>query len=1125
MSGASQGPRPYPELSIASERPVHGIDIRSVQERRLEEFHGGQYSRWNLASVLFESSRDDEGVIRIWRWDPKPGDKPSFDEAIKQTFRPSSTHENFSPSWSNHWLRLEIQVPKQWQKKEWVELQLDPGCEAMIFSSDGMSLQGITGSYGADRRVDFPLTPEMREGTLELYVEVSCNGMFGVPNGQEGDPDPNRTFSFDSCAIVVKRPQAWKLLWDFEMLEGCVKNMPRDGPLQNKALWAANKIQDTFRRDDLSTIDACRKIAQEVLGKDWEDLEEGLYDVGNRKDREDVALWAIGHTHIDTAWLWPYSATQQKVARSWSTQIALMERYPEYRFTASTAQQYIWLEQLYPKLFARLIKAAKRGTFQPIGATWVECDGNLPSGESFARQFLYGQRYFESRFGKRCNVFWLPDSFGYNAQLPQIARSSGCDYFFTQKLSWSNVNRFPHNTMMWVGLDGTQIITHLTPVNNYDSMCGVDDLVRGVKNNQNLNVQPTALLLFGFGDGGGGPTTPHLERLRRARATWNNGHTEMPKVGVGRSVQDFFKNVLDITEGGDRLPRWVGDVYLEFHRGVQTSHGSIKKHNRQLESAMQRLEWLATHASLLGLQHGSATGNYKYPKDEIDSIWEPLLTNQFHDVLPGSSIRLVYDDAERIYADLHKRVAKATAEAEKVLKGLAALEDGTGFAKAYNTLSIPRKHLVRADPSWESAERDGTNSDGSEYVFLEDKQGSNIVEERTAVVAAREAVYGKEHYNSNFTLRNANVSLTVASGFITSIRTLQKRTWVELIPPGRRAGLTIAEDYPPQFDAWETEVYSLNTAEDIPFHEVRISEVGPFRAALRLQAQWGQSSAVVKISLDAIGTSIASCQHSTSGLHFHVEIDWQEKHRFLRFELPTILNADNASFETPFGVTKRPTTRNTTWEAAKFEVASHKFFDLSESSFGVSILNDCKYGASVEGGRMRLSLLKAPTYPDAHTDEGKHSLNFVILPHSGPLSMLTVNAARELNSPLTRAATTRPSKAFSSPFRLHQDVESSIVLDTIKRGEADFDYHGKTGSGTSVILRFYEALGAHAGASLDIVGLNVQSVVLANLLEDTIGKASDYHVDLTTPADEEHTRVRLHLRPFQVITLKVQLAA
>lgn len=1135
----------YPTYASEESRPVRSGLIRSVHERRLDEFVGGQFGDYNLASVLFEARTDEEKYVSIQSWTPKPGSKPSFDEAKRQSYVKAKKGIKFGPSWTNHWLKLKLNVPKDWVHKEWLQLEFDPGCEAMIFTEAGMPLQGITGGFEDNRRVDFPLKQEYRNG-VTFYIEITANGMFGLPSDGTGDPDPNRYFELQSCDIVVKRAEAWKLLWDFDLLKGCVKNLSKDTELQNRALWVANQIQNTFRKADLDSILRCRKLAQEILGQDWEDHVDSIYDQDVVKGREDVRIWSLGHTHIDSAWLWPYSATQQKVARSWSTQIDLMDRFPEHRFTASTAQQYQWLETLYPDLFKKVKGYVEDGRFQPIGGSWVECDANMPSGEAFARQFLYGQRYFLSRFGKRCDIFWLPDTFGYNAQIPQLARQSGCDYFFTQKLSWNNINRFPHNTVMWVGLDGTQIIVHMTPVNNYDSKCSVEEIVRGVKNNQDLWVQPHALMLYGFGDGGGGPTEVMLERLRRARAANNNGFKDMPRVHVGRSAKDFFEHVRETTDNGRRLATWSGEIYLEFHRGVYTSHGSIKQWNRRFEAFMQKLEWIATLASI------KAT-DYKYPKEEIDAIWEPLLLNQFHDCLPGSAIRKVYDDLEEMYADMAVKGKKLW---RKALNALGVGEEAVGAsAKGYtaiNTLDVPRRELVEVRLSDNMARAEAIalshqsmqlcNAGQSALLLLEDASGRGqaLVQDKQSIVLAQgQAVRAEQLEHNSFLLQSAAIAVKVSKGRITSI--YDRLADRELIETGRTAGLAIAEDYPPQFDNWETELYSLDTTEGIPFTNVRIAEAGPWRASLALEAKFGQSTVRMSIVLDALpATPLLGEKESRPLLRFDTQIDWWEKHRFLRFEVPTRLRSDTASFETQFGITKRPTTRNTSWEAAKFEVCGHRFADLSEEDYGLSILTESKYGYSVEGGLMRLSLLKAGTYPDAHEDEGLHQFAFALYPHVGGVgkgkvvqvarvfnARFDVDYGRQSNVDIAtlERGTGTASSDLQMPIELVDGTQAGVVIDTIKRAEDDFEYYGqkpKDSKSFGIVVRLYESLGAHAKPTIKI-SAPVKATALTNLLEDVDEKSSE-ELAFNTYADEkDHTYVQLDFRPFEIKTLKISL--
>ena len=379
-------------------------------------------------------------------------------------------------------------------------------------------------------------------------------------------------------------------------------------------------IMDTFSRGEGSddAIAKCREIASQYLDQ-------------QPNTDSDAMVTAIGHCHIDTCWLWPWVETKRKVARSWISQCNLMDEYPEYRFCCSQAQQYQWLEELYPTIFKRIKEKITAGAFHPIGGSWVEHDTNMPSGESLIRQFLYGQRYFESRFGQRHTTFWLPDTFGYTSQLPQICRLAGFTRFFTQKLSWNNINKFPHTTFRWVALDGrSDVLCHMTPADKYNAEANLADVTRCVTNHKSLDQDPTSLLVYGHGDGGGGPTRQHLEGLRRCR----------DRVKLGPSVDDFFAQLeCKAAEGKAEFATWFGELYFERHRGTYTTQAKMKRNNRGAEILLHDVEWLATLASLRG---------YKYPKADIDRMWENVLLCQFHDCLPGSAIEMCYDDSDKV---------------------------------------------------------------------------------------------------------------------------------------------------------------------------------------------------------------------------------------------------------------------------------------------------------------------------------------------------------------------------------------------------------------------------------------------------------------------------------------------
>lgn len=346
------------------------------------------------------------------------------------------------------------------------------------------------------------------------------------------------------------------------------KDLPDHSPLSALSRRVGNLIMDNFRVNDPASIGRCRKIAEEVLGQDW--AQNALHEAKHGTD--DGTLWAVGHCHIDTAWLWPWGATRQKIARSWSNQIDLMNQFPEHRFVASAAQHYKWLEHDYPQLFARLQEKIKAGKFEYNGGNWVEMDTVIPSGESLARQFLYGQRYWKKTFGAITETCILPDSFGFTAQLPQIARLAGCPNFFTHKLNWNTVNTFPLTTFNWVGLDGSQVLTHITPILRYDSYATLDEVMRAYPNNKNLDTVPESLICYGHGDGGGGPTPIMMERLRRERAaaeTHDKSGAQMPKVKTGVTMGQFYDMLRNKTDGGRTLATWNGEMYLEIHRGVR----------------------------------------------------------------------------------------------------------------------------------------------------------------------------------------------------------------------------------------------------------------------------------------------------------------------------------------------------------------------------------------------------------------------------------------------------------------------------------------------------------------------------------------------------------------------------
>ncbi|KAL8280086.1 hypothetical protein RQP46_007416 [Phenoliferia psychrophenolica] len=1120
MSQATSGGPLYPVRSNGPQ-PMH---FRGLTLGRLDRFEGGEYAGINLTSALYEARTDSSEYISIESWSSPGRTKTPFNEAIRQKFKPAAKGDEFGPSWTHHWFRVTITLPTDWANKERIQFEWDPSAEAMFFNTEGLSLQGITGGFGGDRRVDFILDPALRGTTYKYYIEVSCNGMFGNGAGEVNNPpDNNRFFRLASADLVVPNMDAWRLLWDFRTLKDIASQLPDNSPLGTKCMETANQIMNVFKHDDLSTIKVARKLAEKVFGKGWEKLGAGIY----KGDPSDSFTWGVGNCHIDTAWLWPYSATRQKTARSWSTQIDLMNRYPEFTFVASQAQQFAWLEKDYPLLFQEIKGKVEVGQFQPIGGCWVECDTNMPSGEALCRQFLYGQRYYKSRFGKYTRTFWLPDSFGYSSQLPQLCRLAGLDFFFTQKLSWSQFNSPVHTSFQWVGQDGSQLVTHMTPVNTYTAQASVEDVRNSLNNHKSLQSgADNALLAFGNGDGGGGPLAPMLENLRRCRAVANNSG-ELPKVTMGQSVDGFYEDILKKTENGATLPTWLmlsAELYLELHRGTATSHGSIKKGNRKSEILLREIEYAATLAST-GI---STKASYAYPKDKLDPLWEGVLLNQFHDVLPGSAIGMVYVDAEKIYAEVAEKGAALLEEALlAILPGSSPASDLHAAGDeliAVNTTPFARREIAKiplATARGLAGAAIQLSHDGAAYVLLDNPKGNAFVSatswsalEQAKMPSARARAVG-----DSFVLSNAQLEVKInKKGRITSIIDLELNR--QLIDDGKTAGFVLFEDRPNNWDAWDVDLFHLETKSEVNATSVKVLEDGPLRASIVATYHIGKSVVKAFISLDAI--AVVAKQDALSLIRWDTEVKWHEKHQFLKWEIPLAIASEVATYENQFGFCQRPTHRNTTWDRAKFEVVGHKFADLSEFGYGVALLNDCKYGYACEGSVLRLSLLRSSTVPDADQDQGLHTFSFAVLPHRGSFAESDVPVAGWLfNAPqhIRRLPRAHVDHAISvdHPFKLHGS--RNIILDTIKRGEDDH-FAKDSKHAQTVILRLYEAFGGHGVVEI-ATELDVASVSICDILERDVEELSI--VQSKSSDGKSSSAFKISMRGFEVKTLKLTL--
>lgn len=842
-------------------------------------------------------------------------------------------------------------------------------------------------------------------------------------------------------------------------------------------------MMETFDQGegDHESIKRCREIAQVYLGQKVDS--ENVFGTETK-----AIVSAIGHCHIDTCWLWPWVETKRKVARSWTNQCNLMDRYPEYRFCCSQAQQYKWLQELYPSVYERVKGKVAAGSFHPIGGSWVEHDTNMPSGESLVRQFLYGQRYFESRFGRRHTTFWLPDTFGYSAQLPQICLLAGMTRFFTQKLSWNNINNFPHTTFNWVALDGrSKVLCHMTPADKYNAEATFDDVTRCVTKHKSMDQDNTALLVFGKGDGGGGPTVEHLENLRRCRGI-SDQVGRLPRVQMGDSVDDFFARLERKEQEGTDFITWFGELYFEQHRGTYTTQAKTKLNNRRAEVMLHDIEYLATLAST---RRQSA---YRYPKMEIDEMWENVLLCQFHDCLPGSSIEMCYDDSDEVGsfhsfstllsapADNHQCYEKAFSIGEKLLKNAGAVfglslqptANATNLV-GVNTLDWVRTELIKLPPK--------DNGTTPTYGIYRCGPGLSPMEPLSAAPAERAAI--SETSKGLFVLSNSQYRVTVFEGNITSLYDIRANR--EVIPQGCRANqLVVFDDKPLYRQAWDVETYHLSWHRELKGGPSVVTESGPFRVSVTTTTRISERSSVkTVVSLEAVLDA-----EQESHVECSAEVEWHETMKFLKVQFPVDVCNPNASYETQFGAVERPTHYNTSWDMAKFEVCCHKWADLSEATYGVSILNDCKYGFATSGNIMRLSLLRSPKAPDANADMCRHHIRWGIFPHRGPLGWQTIKKGFEFNFPVRVAS--HPNRAemgtVASPVTLRHG--RGLVLDTVKRAEDDEDVTGgdfPTRKGKSVVCRVYDALGGKNRAILETNGYGkVKRAWKCDILEDDL---------------------------------------
>ncbi|XP_032324937.1 alpha-mannosidase 2C1 isoform X4 [Camelus ferus] len=997
-----------------------------------------------------------------------------YQEAVQQDFRPARVGDSFGPTWWTCWFRVELTIPEAWVGQE-VHLRWESDGEGLVWR-DGEPVQGLTKE---GEKTSYVLTDKLEEEdprSLTLYVEVACNGLLGAGKGSMiAAPDPEKMFQVSRAELAVFHRDVYKLLVDLELLLGMAKGLGEDNQRSFQALYTANQIVNVCDPAQPETFPVAQALASKFFGQ--------------RGGESQHTIHAVGHCHIDTAWLWPFKETVRKCARSWVTAIQLMERNPEFIFACSQAQQLQWVKSYYPGLHARLQEFACRGQFVPVGGTWVEMDGNLPSGEAMVRQFLQGQNFFLQEFGKMCSEFWLPDTFGYSAQLPQIMRSCGIRHFLTQKLSWNLVNSFPHHTFLWEGLDGSRVLAHFPPGDSYGMQGSVEEVLKTVAKNRDKGRTNHSAFLFGFGDGGGGPTQTMVDRLKRLCDT-----DGLPRVQLSSPGRLF--SALEKDSG--QLCTWVGELFLELHNGTYTTHAQIKKENRECERILHDAELLSSLALARSAQ-------FLYPAAQLRDLWRLLLLNQFHDVVTGSCIQLVAEEAMCHYEDIrsHGNTLLSAAAA-----ALCAGEPGPEGLLIVNTLPWKRTEVL-ALPRPGGAHSLGlipSPGDSAQHGLCSCSHPRLTAAPATPAACVRHAGAPAD-LASRPPPTKTDGSVTLDNGIIrVRLDPTGRLTSLVLVASGREAiaegavgnQFVLFDDVPLYWDAWDVMDYHLETRKPVlgQAGTLAVGTEGGVRGSAWFLLQISPNSRLSQEVVLDVG-----CPY----VRFHTEVHWHEAHKFLKVEFPARVRSPQATYEVQFGHLQRPTHYNTSWDWARFEVWAHRWMDLSEHGFGLALLNDCKYGASVQGSVLSLSLLRAPKSPDATVDMGRHEFTYALMPHEGSFQDAgVIPAAYSLNFPLL--ALPAPGPAPTAAWSAFSVSSPAVVLETVKQAET-------SSQGRTLVLRLYEAHGSHVDCWLHM-SLPVQEAVLCDLLERR---------DPAGPLPLQDARLKLTFSPFQVQSLLLVL--
>jgi alpha-mannosidase len=990
----------------------------------------------------------------------------AIEEATAQTFARMPAGKPWGAKWEYAWLRARVELPPRARGKKIVFRCGESGSFTVNPGGEGRFIVNGRDAGACDwAHPEVLLTPKGAAGKcydvlIELYAghgPTPC-GSGPVLDEESGVPEPpehQKTIPAVSFGIWEEEAfQAWVDLQTLLDVRDCL----------DPDSLRVSKIDDALR--DFCVAFDPELPAADRIGALREARAVLAPALDCRNGSTAPEFYCFGHSHIDVAWLWPLAETERKCARTFGAQLALIDQYPEFVFFQSQPHLYRMTKRLYPELYGRIQKAVRDGRWQAEGGMWVECDTNVAGGEAMIRQFIHGKRFFKDEFGVASELMWLPDVFGYSGALPQIMAGCGIKYFSTQKISWNYNSELPMKvqTFWWEGIDGTRVFTHLHQ--DYNSPTTPARLIKRWSERFQKDGIDARMIPFGWGDGGGGPTRQHLEFLRRQKDLEG-----APRCRIAGPV-DFCKDELKKPR---TLPVFVGELYFQAHRGTYTSQARVKRGNRKCELALREMELWGVAASALA---GKA-----YPLEKADELWKGVLLNQFHDILPGSSIHRVYEEAEA----LHQQVLR-DADQESESSRQALTKPGPGAVTVFNSLSWPRPVLVPLPKGVEGAEAGGrpltVQTIGRDHFAEVTVPACGWTSLRAAPAAAAPVAGPRATARS---LENEFIRAAFnEQGEIVSL--LDKETGAELAAaPMNR--FRLFKDVPRAYDAWDIDSnYELFEVPLTGKAAIEVVTEGPLAAVLRITRKISRSRLTQEVWL----------RRGSRRLDFKTVVDWQEKHRLLKVAFPTGLHAQDALHDIQFGHLARPGHRSLPFDADRFEVCNQKWTAVEEGNRGAAVLNDCKYGVNVIGGAIQLTLLRSPKQPDATADMGLQEFTYSFYAWNGPFFQSgVVREAYDLNVP----AGFQPGTAVETS--LFQVDAPNVVIEAVKPAE--------DGSG-DCIVRLYESKHAQTECVL-MTALSVARAVRTNMLEEAPSR----------PLAVRKGAMSLSFKPFEIITLRLTL--